>query len=131
MLNGSAAPCLSSIVEPLIMRHVICIVTMVGMMLCNGHESFAAAAPPNAKERQAEPYVYVSGGVHKSGRYDWMKGMTLIDAIQAAGGFTDSAGRRVRISHFDGAGEFYIRGGTNAPPILKAGDRISVPKRLF
>ena len=122
---------LSDHARPLTMRHVIFVMMLVGVMLCSGHDSFAAAAPRKAKERQAEPYVYVSGGVHKPGRYDWTKSMTLIDAIQAAGGFTDSAGRRVTIFHFDGAREFYTRGGTNAPPILKAGDRISVPKRLF
>ena len=113
------------------MRHVIFVVMLVGVMLCSSHDLFAAAAPLKATERQVEPYVYVSGGVHKPGRYNWTKSMTLIDAIQAAGGFTDSASRRVRIFHVDGASEFYTRGGTNAPPILKAGDRISVSKRLF
>ena len=114
------------------MSNVIKILILVGVTsLYGGCSSYAASAPPKATERQVEPYVYVSGGVHKPGRYDWTKCMTLIDAIQAAGGFTDSAGRRVRIFHIDAGSEFYTRGTTNMPPILRAGDRISVPKRLL
>jgi len=86
--------------------------------------------PPNGGERQIEPSVYVHGGVRHPGRYDFSEGMTLLEAISAAGGFTDSAGWRVSIVHANGASASYTRGGTYAPPILRAGDRISVPKSM-
>jgi protein involved in polysaccharide export with SLBB domain len=114
------------------MRHLIYIVMLAGVsVLCGSQGSSTASAPPKAGGRQVEPYIYVSGGVHKPGRYDWTKGMTVIDAIHAAGGFTDPATRKVRIVHFDGASEIYTRDDTNVPPILRAGDRISVPRRVF
>ena len=93
--------------------------------------SFAEAAPPKPAAPRPEPYIYLSGGVHRPGRYDWIKGMTLMDAIDEAGGFTDPAPRKVKIAHFDGTITTYDRGGTNAPPRLEAGDRISIPVRVF
>ena len=114
------------------MRHFLYILMVVCMVVTSSyHGSFAASAPAKSGKSQPEPYVYVSGGVRKPGRFDWVKGMTLADAISAAGGFTENATRRVTIFHFDGTKEFYTREGTNALPRLEAGDRISVPKRLI
>ena len=92
---------------------------------------YSASVPPKVETRQVEPYVYVIGGVRKPGRYDWIKDMTVLDAVTVAGGFTQSAGRRVRIVHIGGAAESYARGSTNAPPVLRAGDRVAVPERIF
>src|ERR1043165_7718379 len=96
-----------------------------------GSQNTLVVLKRKSDEPVTESYVYVSGGVHKAGRYDWIKGMTLVDAIDAAGGFTESAELRVGILHLDGVTESYPRGSTNAPPRLKAGDKIYVPKRLF
>jgi hypothetical protein len=118
--------------RPSTMRSFIFIVMFAcTTSLFDSHSSFAASPPLKSSGRQAEPYVYVSGGVHRPGRYDWTKGMTLADAIDAAGGFTYPPTRRVRIIPFDAREEFYTRGSTNALPRLEAGDRISVPKRLL
>src|SRR5438477_4442523 len=50
--------------------------------------------------------VSVLGGVSRPGRYNWTNGMTVLDAIQAAGGFHDFA-TGVRVTHADGTHEFY------------------------
>ena len=114
------------------MRPFFYILAVVCVAALFSHQgSFAASSPPKGAKPQPEPYVDVTGGVHKPGRYDWTKGMTLVDAIDAAGGFTTSAARKVRIIRFDGISVSYTRDGTNAPPMLEAGDRIHVPKRLF
>ena len=105
---------------------VVCVVAPF-----SNHGLFAASPPAKPGKPQPKPYVYLSGGVRKPGRYDWRQGMTLVHAIDAAGGFADSAARKVSIFHFDGLVEFYTRGGTNAPPVLEAGDRIFVPRRLL
>lgn len=96
--------------------------------LLGSHELSAISPPPKDRARQFEPSVHVGGGVRHPGRYDWCEGMTVLEAISAAGGFTDSAGRRVSIVHTNGLSEFYTRSGTNTPPILRPRDRVSVPK---
>ncbi len=74
--------------------------------------------------------VYVSGAVTHPGHYDWFDGMTVLDAIKAAGGFTDFAGPRLKISHADGTSIFVDRGGDTSLP-LKTSDLISVPRRIL
>lgn len=117
------------------MRRGVQIVILLSVIaLGAGRGSFAASAPPKNSKRQAEPYIYLEGGVRKPGRYDWIKGMTLVDAVDVAGGFKESACNRVNILHFDGTKEHFDRNGTNAPPACSAGDRISVPSmpvRIF
>ena len=86
-------------------------------------------------QAEATHYISVRGGVLAPGRYEWNAGMTVLDAIQLAGGFTASAVRVMRIIHINGATEVYrYRFGAedimNAP-VLRAGDCISVPQRLF
>lgn len=108
------------------------VLVIVTAMWCL-HTLHASSAPPPTI-KPIEPYVYVEGAVHKPGRYDWFAGMTVVDAIDAAGGFTDSAARRFKIFHIDGGAVSVDRDTvyvTNKPPILKAGDMISVPKRIF
>jgi protein involved in polysaccharide export with SLBB domain len=116
------------------MRSIITfiVLVLVTAMWCI-HSSRASTAPP-AADKHVEPYIYVLGGVRAPGRYGWTNGMTVLDGINAAGGFTDSAGRRIKIVHIDGGADSFdrdIHDITNKPPMLKAGDSISVPKRIL
>jgi protein involved in polysaccharide export with SLBB domain len=82
------------------------------------------------------PSVFVGGGVKNSGPYDWFKSMTVLDAIQAAGGLIDPSVPTVRvtITHADHTQVIYpLSPGTDAtkkPPLLQAGDRVYVAKNL-
>src|SRR5687767_10338507 len=38
-------------------------------------------------------FVFVGGEVRHPGRFNWTEGLTLTNAVQAAGGFTDFANR--------------------------------------
>lgn len=78
--------------------------------------------------------VYLDGEFRNPGRYPCTNGMTLKDAIEAAGGFTDFANNRITIIHSDGTTQrFRLRGDqalTNNP-VLKQGDRIHNPRPIF
>jgi len=78
--------------------------------------------------------VYVRGGVFKPSRYDWTNGMTVLDAIRAAGGFREFAAG-VKVTHTDGTGEFYkylrIIDESLEQPLLRPGDRLMVPNKIF
>jgi protein involved in polysaccharide export with SLBB domain len=78
-------------------------------------------------------FVYVSGEFRNPGLYSWTNGMRLKDAIEAAGGFTEFANRRVRLIHLDGTVERYrLRGDwvlTNNPA-LKPGDKVQNPRQI-
>lgn len=80
------------------------------------------------------PIVYVDGEFRNPGRYPWTNGMTLKDAIDAAGGFTEFANHRIKIIHQDGTTQRYrLRGDwdwTNNP-VLKQLDRIHNPRELL
>jgi protein involved in polysaccharide export with SLBB domain len=81
----------------------------------------------------SESFAYVSGEFRSSGRYSWTNGMTLKDAIQAAGGFTEYANRRIRLRHLDGTVERYRLVGdwvrTNNPA-LKPWDSVVNPREI-
>jgi len=97
------------------------------------HNSYATPTP----DKPVGSYVYVCGEVHTPGRYGWFTGMTVVDAINSASGFTDFAGRRIKILHIDGRQETVNRDTpyvTNTPPMVKEGDMIfvpGVPKKIF
>jgi uncharacterized protein YceK len=79
-----------------------------------------------------EPYYFVGGWVNKRGRYDWTARVTVVDAIKAAGGVTESGGRQISISHRGGNSEsldWDTLAATNKPPRLRRGDYIYVPKK--
>jgi polysaccharide export outer membrane protein len=80
-----------------------------------------------------ERFVYVDGEFRNSGRYSWTNGMTLKDAIEAAGGFTEFANRRIRLRHLDGTVERYRLVGdwvrTNNPA-LKPWDSVVNPREI-
>jgi protein involved in polysaccharide export with SLBB domain len=118
------------------MRSVITIVLLVLVTtMCGVHFSYASSAPAANTDTRVEPYVYVYGAVSKPGRYDWIDGMTVLDAIYAVGGFTNFVTGRIEIFHTDGTkGSYKYQGAvddTNKPPLLKKGDIVSVPKRIF
>jgi protein involved in polysaccharide export with SLBB domain len=91
----------------------------------------ARCDPPTKAE---EPAVYVAGGVQKPGRYDWFKGMTLLDVIKAAGGLSDPSVSTVRvaITHADHTQVIYpFSPGADASkklPLLQVGDTVYVAK---
>jgi hypothetical protein len=101
-----------------------------------------------ATRKAVKPYVYVSGRVVKTGCYHWVQGMTVldavrvaggftktvIDAIHAAGGFTNFVSGPIWITHIDGTGEFWVYppatiDATNQPPVLSRNDDVYV--RIF
>jgi len=96
-------------------------------------------------EKADEPYVYVSGRVVKPGCYHWVQGMTALDAVHAAGGFTKTvldaihpadgstnfASGPIWITHVDGTAEWWVyppatMDATNQPPVLKRNEDVYV-----
>jgi len=103
--------------------------------------------PPPAKEIPPPRYpvitttttnlfIYVGGEVKQAGRFTWVDGLTLTNAIETAGGFTDFADRsRIGLRRGAGSIERYsypriIRGLTNNPT-LQPNDQVLVQKRLW
>ena len=80
---------------------------------------------------QVENYrpFYILGEVNKPGQYEYVNGMTMLNAVALAGGFTYRAAQNsVTVK----------RGGANAAPVTVAadapilpGDIIEVPERFF
>jgi polysaccharide export outer membrane protein len=103
-----------------------------------GPTSHDASAATNSAVSSHKPSVYVGGNVQKPGRYDWFPGMTVVDAIQAAGGFEDSTGHLAFIMRIEGGYNIRINFdadkfpyGVKQPPLLKDGDTVSVPRRII
>ena len=88
-----------------------------------------------AKKKAVEPYVYVSGGVVKTGCYHWIRGMTALDAIHAAGGFTNFVSGSILITHTDKTCEVWVyppgphMDATNQPPVISR--NVEVYARIF
>ena len=87
-----------------------------------------------ATRKAVEPYVYVSGGVVKPGCYPWFQKMTALDAIRAAGGFTNFVSGPILITHTNGTCEIWIyppatTDATNGPPVLSRD--VDVYARIF
>lgn len=55
-----------------------------------GPVSHDSSVATNSAVSFHKPSVYIFGQVQKPGRYDWFHGMTVVDAVQAAGGFTST-----------------------------------------
>lgn len=73
---------------------------------------------------------YILGEVKKSGEYPYRVGMTVLDAIASAGGFTYRANEnKVYLRRAGGAGEEVYP--LDAPVLIYPGDNIRVPERLF
>src|ERR1043166_10232779 len=82
------------------MRNVITFAVLVAMTSgCGSQKARIAPSAPSRGASEAGPYVftrtvgdvYVRGGVYRPGRYGWTNGMTVLDAIGAAGGVRDFA----------------------------------------
>ena len=87
-----------------------------------------------ATKKAVKPYVYVSGGVVKPGCYHWFQKMTVLDAIRAAGGFTNFVSGPILITHIDNTCEIWVyppatTDPTNQPPVLSRNN--SVYARIF
>jgi polysaccharide export outer membrane protein len=81
-------------------------------------------------------FIYVGGEVKQAGRFNWVDGLTLTNAIATAGGFTDFADiSRIDLRRGAGSNERYsypriIRGLTNNPT-LQPNDQVLVHKRFW
>ena len=87
-----------------------------------------------ATKKAVKPYIYVSGGVVKPGCYHWIQGMTALDAIHAAGGFTNFVPGPILITHPDSTCEIWnyspaTSDPTNRPPVLNR--NVDVYARIF
>jgi protein involved in polysaccharide export with SLBB domain len=72
--------------------------------------------------------------VAKTGCYHWVQGMTVLDAIHAAGGFTNFVSGPIFITHLDGTAVIWdcppaAIDATNEPPVLSRNDDVYV--RIF
>ncbi len=73
---------------------------------------------------------YILGEVKKSGEYPYRIGMTVLDAIASAGGFTYRANEnKVYLRRSGSAGEEIY--ALDAPVLIYPGDNIRVPERFF
>jgi polysaccharide export outer membrane protein len=77
-------------------------------------------------------FVYVRGEFRNPGRYPWTNGITAMDAVHQAGGFTDFALPALIIVHWDHSRESYVLTPelqiTNDIP-LKPGDQVVNPRQ--
>ena len=89
--------------------------------------------------RERAGKVFVAGEIRRPGAYPLQPGLTLLQACDLAGGFTDySAGSRVILTRLRGGGTerlrvdlSSIRRGRQPDVVLRDGDRIEVPQRWF
>ena len=89
---------------------------------------------PSPPLSEAAPFIYVRGEFRSPGRFPWTNGMTLRDGIEAAGGFTEFAERRVRLIRSDGSSQTYrLHSGWSATnnPLLNPDDSLLNPRRLL
>jgi polysaccharide export outer membrane protein len=75
------------------------------------------------------PY-YILGEVKKSGEYPYRLGLTVMDAIASAGGFTYRANENKVYLRRSGAGSEEIY-ALDAPILVFPGDNIRIPERYF
>src|SRR6267142_3432724 len=75
------------------------------------------------------PY-YILGEVKKSGEYPYRLGLTVMDAIASAGGFTYRANENKVYLRRAGAGSEEIY-ALDAPILVFPGDNIRIPERYF
>jgi hypothetical protein len=129
---GRSAVAVQAIMRGFITYAVLVIVTV---MWC--FDNSRAAPAPHATDKAVESYVFVSGAVVAPGRYNWFVGMTALDAIHVAGGFTNSASvsARILITHFDDTVMFWKYPpatiyDTNKPPVLQKDDQVYVRSAL-
>jgi protein involved in polysaccharide export with SLBB domain len=80
-------------------------------------------------------FFYMSGEVRNPTRYPWSDGMTLLNAISTASGFTDYANRRkVELSRGKERSVYDcedLRRNPGKDPLIRPGDTITVPRSIF
>jgi polysaccharide export outer membrane protein len=83
----------------------------------------------NVEVAQYRPY-YILGEVKKSGEYPYRHGLTVLEAVASAGGFTYRANENKVLLRRSGAGteETYP---LDAPVPVYPGDNIRIPERYF
>jgi len=83
----------------------------------------------NVEIAQYRPY-YILGEVKKSGEYPYRNGLTVLDAVASAGGFTYRANENKVYLRRAGAGAEEIL-PLDAPVPVYPGDNIRIPERYF
>ena len=83
----------------------------------------------NVEIAQYRPY-YILGEVKKSGEYPYRNGLTVLDAVASAGGFTYRANENKVYLRRAGAGAEEIL-PLDAPVPVFPGDNIRIPERYF
>ncbi|MEH2500911.1 protein involved in polysaccharide export with SLBB domain [Bradyrhizobium sp. AZCC 1678] len=83
----------------------------------------------NVEIAQYRPY-YILGEVKKSGEYPYRHGLTVMDAVASAGGFTYRANENKVFLRRSGASAEEIL-PLNAPVPVFPGDNIRIPERYF
>jgi polysaccharide biosynthesis/export protein len=74
--------------------------------------------------------VYIQGEVKRGGEYPYRPGLTVMDAVASAGGFTYRADeKKVFVRRAGASGEEVY--SSNAPVPLYPGDNIRIPERFF
>jgi len=103
-----------------------------------GTVSSDSSATTNATDSSYKPSIYIDGQVQKPGSYAWFPGMTIVDAIQAAGGFANSTNHLVWIMRVENGHQNRVKFnadtflyGVEKAPSLEDGDVISVPNRIL
>ncbi len=74
--------------------------------------------------------ITMTGQFRMPGKYTWTNGMTLRDGFAVAGGLTESARRRIYITHWDETKRMYwltVDKMLTNNPELEPGDRIRIP----
>jgi polysaccharide export outer membrane protein len=89
----------------------------------------------NVTVKSTDRYFFVGGEVKGASRYPWSDGMTLVKAIQTAGGFTDFAKRsKVRVTRLNGKTLIVNYDKALEKPELDVpiypGDTITVPRKM-
>jgi len=73
-------------------------------------------------------YFYVFGEVENPGKYEWEKGITVLQAIATAGGLTEKAAvRRTKVVREQGGGQVKVK---MTDPVLPD-DTVMVPESFF
>jgi SLBB domain len=116
------------------MRRALIIAVVVSALFSSG--SRVSPASSESHIRTDAPSIYVSGAVQNPGRYDWFKGMNICDAVQAAGGLSESFAVPVIVTvvHSDRTGVTFAflpdAGAANMAFKLKEFDTVYVARTL-
>jgi protein involved in polysaccharide export with SLBB domain len=103
--------------------------TAMASLVTPGDVVTLAALPPAPPQ-----FFYVGGAVNSPGQKDFHQGLTLTQAVLAAGGTTRFAGSKVKVSRQGPDGRLVtteynlkqIEAGKIPDPVLEAGDRLEV-----